>query len=234
MKKYIVSFLFVGLLFVSGITNAQGPQAGGPKMPPLGDSPNLLHQQEREEFREQAQQNKEEFKNKMAENREQIREKLMANREALKTKLQTIKNEKKQNAVLNVSDNIEKINEKATDRLSNLVDNIENVLENIQTRTDKAKADGINVASVEDAIDQAKKIIGEARDAISVQTTKEYIINVTDEKTLKEVVKAVRDTFHADIKAVQEKVKLAHEAVRNSAQTLASVIPPIAEEEGTE
>lgn len=248
MKKYIVSFLFVGLLLAGGIVYAQGPQAGGPQMPPLGDNPNLMTEeqrekfqelkqqkaQEREEFREENQQKREDWQNKMVENREQAKNQLMANREALRAKLQAIKNEKKQNAVLNVSDNIEKINEKATDRLSNLVGNIEKVLNNIQTRVDKAKTDGLDITSVEIEINKAKAAISEAKDAISAQSGKTYTINVTNEKTLKEVVKTVRDTFHADIKAVQEKVKAAHEAVRNSAKTLASIISLVVKEEGTE
>jgi hypothetical protein len=207
MKKYIVSVLFVSLLLVSGFVYAENE--------------NKI--------------NREDFKAKLSAQREQLKEKITTNREALRIKLQTIKNEKKQNSVLKISDNIEKINERATDRLEMLVNNIEKVLNNIQTRTDKAKESGIDVTSVQSTIDNAKTAISEARDAINTQSQKVYTINVTDEKTLRATVKTVRDIFHADIKAVQEKIKLAHEAVRASAKALAKVISPaVPKEEGSE
>jgi hypothetical protein len=253
MKKYISLFVFLSLFLTNGIIYAEDEEVENKvedearvEVEEKDKSGFKLMKEERKQEREKIkneielmkekrEQDKEKvkteidkahekFQNQMELKRVELKEKSIANREQLKEKLKTIKNEKKQNLVLNISDNIEKINIKATDRLGGLLEKIENALLNIKERADKAKADGSNVDEVYTLITKAEVSIAEARASISTQIGKTYKIEITNESTLKSTIQTIRDGFHQDIKIVQEKVKLAHEAVRATAKSLGMII----------
>lgn len=188
------------------------------------ESMKVKREQEREKVQTEISKNHEEFQKQIEIKRAELKEKSIANREQLKEKLKTIKDEKKQNIVLSISDNLEKINIKATDRLESLLEKIEIVLLNTKDRADKAKASGVNVDEVYTLISKAEVSISEARTSITTQIAKTYKVEVTDESKLKGTMQTIRDRFQADIKVVQDKVKLAHEAVRAVAKSLGSIM----------
>lgn len=253
MKKYISLFVFLSLFLTNGIVYAEDEEVKNKvedevkvEVEDKDKSGFKLMKEEREQKREnikneielmkeKREQDKEKvkteiekahqkFQNQMELKRAELKEKSIANRERLKDKLKIIKNEKKQNLVLNISDNIEKINIKATDRLGSLLGKIENALLNIKERADKANANGSNVDEVYTLITKAEVSIAEARASISTQIGKTYKIEITDESTLKSTIQTIRDVFHQNIKVVQEKVKIVHEAVKTTAQSLGAII----------
>ncbi|MBI2406286.1 MAG: hypothetical protein HYV25_01760, partial [Candidatus Harrisonbacteria bacterium] len=59
--------------------------------------------------------------------------------------------------------------------------------------------------------------------AVKAQAAKVYKVSVSAETKAREEVKAVRDVYQADIKALEAKVKAAREAVQNVARELAKV-----------
>ena len=103
------------------------------------------------------------------------------------------------------------------------INKIENVLVSIKSRINKANEKGLDVSSLSSFVIKAEAAIKVARDAVATQIKKTYTVTVPDEAGLKGVMKALRDTFKTDIKAVREKVKLAHQAVRDTATTLAKI-----------
>jgi len=239
MKKYIVSVLVLGFIFIGGNLYAEGPSTSNKSAVPalLGNQGQGITQQNKEtneEMRKEMQekregilenlkQKSEEFKDELQKKRTEMKKVMATHRETLQNKLKNIKNERKQNSVLKISDNFEKINEKATERLNNLVDQIEKVLEKIINRVDKAEDEGRDVSEARLAVKKAQEAISSARSAIITQTAQIYTIEVVDEETLKEVTKTVRDEFYSNIKAVQDKIKTAHEAIRKTAKTLGSL-----------
>lgn len=234
MKKYTFLVFVLSLMFLSGVVYAED------NTPLTGKSTNSSsfreqqkraideikqnREQERTEMKTVIQKTREDFKNQIEIKRQELKVKLSQNRETLKTRLEGIKDQRKQKTVLNVNDNITKINEIMTDRLNGLVDRIETALNNIEGRTNTAKDEGVDTSSVDTLIVEARAKISNARNSILNQAGKTYPIEAVDEATLKEVVKTVRDQFHSDLKAVQEIVKEAHASVIATVQTLGPLL----------
>ena len=73
------------------------------------------------------------------------------------------------------------------------------------------------------ALAAADAAIAISKAAIANQTVKTYAIAVTGEATLRRNVGAARQALQADVKAVEQTVKDAREAVRKAATALAGV-----------
>lgn len=172
---------------------------------------------------------REEFKTELTASKEQVTLKIAEMKTNFKESLSKIKDENKKISAEKIVSIIQDLNTKSTDNLSNKIDQIENVLVSIESRISKAESNGLDVTLVKGEVEKAKTAIKDARDSVSAQSKKVYTTNVTDETTLKAEMKKLRDTFSTDIKAVHEKVKQAHVAVRITATTLAK-IPKIDEE----
>lgn len=178
----------------------------------------------------QIKERREEFKTELENKRQEIKARLTEMRANFKEDLNKIKDENKKISAEKIFETIQALNTKLTSHFSDKVDQIENVLVGIELRIAKAESRGLDVSIIKTEVEKAKTAITFARDAISTQSSKVYEVNVTDEVTLKTEMKKLRDLFSADIKAVKEKVKLAHVAVRDTATALAK-IPKIDEDE---
>ncbi len=166
---------------------------------------------------------REEFKKEFEIKKEEVKLKVEEMKTNLKEDLGKIKDEKKKLSTEKILEIIQDLNIKATDKLSERTDKIENVLVSIESRISKAEARGLDVALAKTEAEKAKLAIDSAREKISVQAAKVYEVNITTEATLRAEMKKLRDLFKADIKAVHEKVKLAHTAVKNTATALAKI-----------
>lgn len=166
---------------------------------------------------------REEFKTEFEAIKEQAKLKIAEMKTNFKESLKNIKDENKKISAEKIVDTIQGLNAKTTDNFSNKIDQIENVLVSIESRISKAESRGLDVSSVKTQVEKAKIVIAEARNSVLAQSQKVYITNITDEATLKIEMKKIRDAYSKDIKAVREKVKLAHFAVRDTATTLAKI-----------
>ncbi len=175
---------------------------------------------EREKFKTEFEGRKEEAKTKVEEMRTKFKE-----------DLGKIKDEKKKLSSEKILEIIQNLNTKLTDNLSEKVDKIENVLVSIESRINKAEEKGLDVSKAKNEAEKAKTAIKTAREAVSAQAVKVYSVNITTEATLKANMKRLRDLFRADMKVVYEKVKLAHVAVKTTAEALAKV-PKVDDDDG--
>lgn len=164
-----------------------------------------------------------EFKTEIESIKEQAKLKIDEIKTNFKESLKNIKDENKKISAEKIVDIIQGLNTKTTANLSAKIDKIENVLISIESRIAKAESNGLDVSSVNLEVDKAKLAIAQARGAVSIQSGKVYSINVTSEATLKSEMKNLRDTFQKDMKALNAMVKSAHEAVKNTATTLAKI-----------
>lgn len=148
-------------------------------------------------------------------------------REEMKAKFEAgllkIKDADKKGRIENIAKNIPELNVRLTERFSKIVDSIEAALIAIESRTDKAAANNVDVTTVRTAIATAKTAIADARTAIATQVGKTYPIAITSETTAKSVIEATRNAFRTDIKAVHAKVKAAHEATKKAAAALRTI-----------
>ena len=164
-----------------------------------------------------------EFKTEIEAIKEQTALKINEVKTNFKESLKNIKDENKKISAEKIVDIIQGLNTKRTDNLSAKIDKIENVLVSIESRIAKANSNGLDTSLVKIEVEKAKVAIAQARDAVSVQSKKVYSVNVTSEATLKSEMKNLRDTFSKDMKALNAVVKSAHEAVKNTATTLAKI-----------
>jgi hypothetical protein len=131
--------------------------------------------------------------------REEIKAKVESKREELKEKLESIKDENKKKIVEHLGEMMASKNEKWTSHWNTVLTRLTEILAKVEER-------GGDVAL-------AKAAITEAQAAVTAQSAKTYTISVTTEAKLREDVSPTATQFKADLKATQEKVKDAREAV---------------------
>lgn len=140
-----------------------------------------------------------------------------------KESLGKIKDDKKKIKVENVADNVTELNTKITTKSVESINKIEEVLIAIESRADKATANGIDVSNIRALIATAEVAISDARNAITNQTGKTYTVSIVDESTVKTSLKNTRDLLKKDIDAMNVSIKTAHESVRKTATALKSI-----------
>ena len=186
----------------------------------------------REDLREKTQQIKNQagtarvaLKEQIRDERVKLQEKLKSEHENLKERLKGIRDEAKKNMVEKIDSSLLKLNERKTNQWTAALEKLESVLKRVLERAEKAKAGGKDITSVTSASGAASTAIAAAKDAVLAQSQKIYTLQITDEQGLKNAVRAAREILNSDLKAVQEKVKVARDAVHNTATTLAKLMP---------
>ncbi|MDP3014925.1 MAG: hypothetical protein Q8N28_00655 [bacterium] len=166
---------------------------------------------------------KEEFKNKVEAKREEAKSRIEAKKAELKGKLTKIKDERKKQIVERVYNQINELNERRLDHFSAVLEKLEKVLDRISNRAAKAEVNGRDISAVKTAITEATNSIALSRTAIQNQVGKVYTPVINTENTLKTDIGKIRQALHSDLAGVQETVKIAREAVRKAATTLAQI-----------
>lgn len=176
-----------------------------------------------DELRKEMQVRREEFKKVMEVNREETKKKIEENRAQLQVKLQNIKDEKKKTAVQTIDKRLEEINASRMDHFSNTLNQMEKVLENVKSRATKGEVAGKDITPVKADIVAAEAAIAAARTTIVAQSAKTYALVIGQEGTLRTDVGKTRQLLATDLKAVQDKVFAAREAIRKAATDLAKI-----------
>lgn len=181
---------------------------------------------------ESAKLKREEMKKEFELKKEEVKNKIQEVKLTFKDDIKKIKDENKQISAEKIFTTIQELNTKITTSLSAKLDQIENSLISVESRITKAENAGIDTTLAKGQVEKAKLAITTAREAVLVQSSKVYEVNITDEIALKAEMKKLRDTFKTDINAVNVKIKNAHIAVRTVATSLAK-IPKIDDENET-
>ncbi len=175
---------------------------------------------------------REEFKKELDLRKEESKTKIEEIKNTLKEKIAKIKDEKKKISAEKIVSNINDLNIKRTNELTNKINQIDNVLLSVNSRISKVENKILDIATLSSKQTAVTESISAAKTAILSQASKEYeVINtITDETALRVEMKKIRDSFNTDIKALNEKVKLAHTALRDLVTTIAK-IPNVNEDE---
>lgn len=231
MKKSLpasISLLF--LLFV-GVVSAQGTDVSSPTKVPVPTTPGAKIQEKRAEVRdpstssgqekrmtvrENITKKREELKERIAEKRLEASEAAATRRVEFKEKVAQIRDTKKRAIVEKVDLRLSTINQKRTDHMSEFLVRLSTILDKIESRKDKAIANGKDVTEVESAIADARSVIEAAKTQVAAQAGKDYTIELSeDETTLRGVVGDATSSLQRDLQNTRKVVVEAKQAVQN-------------------
>jgi len=215
MKKLIVySILAISLVMpVSVFADEDGDGEG------IRDAMRL----HRDEVKTDIMEMRDEFRQNLEEKRAELRGEIEEKRAELKERLKSIRDEQKKQRVERIDQRLDALNERMVNHFNNVLDRLGNILDRIASRADKAEDRGLDVSTVRIVIQEALDAIDAAHTAVSEQSGKTCIINVTTEDHLKIDVGAARKCLHDSLVAVREIVKAARDAVREAAVALAQI-----------
>jgi hypothetical protein len=159
-----------------------------------------------------------------AQMRQDRQSQIEARRTELQAKLQSIRDERKKQAVDRIYTNVNALNERMTNHFTNVLNQIDEMLNRVNSRASKGETNGLNVSAAKTEITNAQNALALARDAVKTQAEKVYAVQITgNETTLRSDVGKTRAAFHHDLVAVRDVVKAARDAVRKAAVTLAQI-----------
>jgi len=191
-----------------------------------------------DELREQARERAEAAKEHMEQLREQAKERAKAAREETQQKINQIKDQAKKEAADRIEGQFDHINDVWTNHFTNVLDKLDEVLQKIESRTEKASANGQDVATVKFAIQDALTKISTARTAVAGQAQKTYVVDTTSitqttsteggqsnlVSKLRDQFRTLRDQLSMDLNSLRDgKMKDARTAVQDALQKLSSV-----------
>ncbi len=182
-----------------------------------------LLKEKRQALIEGIQEKRDLFKKEIAVRKEAVASSSAAIKAKFKADLNKIKDEKKKEKVENIGENLIELNAKITTKSSEKINKIEEVLIAIESRADKATANGVSMLSVRSLIAQAEATIADARAAMTIQTAKTYVLTINSDATVKTSVQISRNLLKADIDAMNAKIKAAHAATKKAANALKAI-----------
>lgn len=176
------------------------------------------------EMREDARERWEELKTNREAKREEVKENIQAKREETKAKIQNLRDQRKQKTVERIQMKLGDVNNRRTDHFLEILKRFSTILDKIESRTEKAKAVGKNVTSVETALASARAAITTAETAVSAQKAKTYQITVNSDTTAKNDVGVTTKQLQQDLQTVHDTVKAAGDAVQNVFKEIKAVV----------
>ena len=166
--------------------------------------------------------------------RQNVKERKITNREEFKTRIAKIKDTRKQAIVEKIDNQIAVLNKKHTDRFNKLLEKLTSILSRIETKTDELETDGVNVSTVDVAVQIARDAISVAQREILDQAGKDYVIEIDTESNLREVVSSGFKEFRGDMEILRDSIKVVRDAVYEAAKTLREVVKNSNLDNGTE
>lgn len=164
------------------------------------------------------------FHEELKEKREAAKEAFKEEREQFKEKLESLRDERKKSIVERVDERMSRVNEHRTDQMTKHLEKMNSILERVVSRTAEAAAVGKDTSSVDSAIAEAQAVIGAAQDAVAAQAGKDYVIEITSEDGLKNVVGSAMSSLQSDLRSVHGLIVEARKKVSAAIQALAHIL----------
>lgn len=157
-------------------------------------------------------------------NRIQDRAKLQAERRAeLTERLTAIKDERRQQAVLKINDQLQKLNDRITVQFAQILDRQEAIMGRIVTRVEEMATAGRDVTQAQINLTKARAALATARAAVTAQAAKIYNPEINTVASLRTDLGTVRQALRTDLQAVRETIRAVHEALRLTVTGLAGI-----------
>lgn len=247
MSFYKLLGLFAALiLFFSPLTvlaqdtNADPTSVAGreePTKPPLNK--NLERKEETSKLRmekndqkKEIKENRKEFKEDVRLKREEMKEQYKERKEEFKNRLAELKDARKKAIVERIDTKMSTINTNHTDRMANVLEHMEEILGRLNDKVTNAASNGVDTTAAEAAIQDAQEAIDAAKNAVTTQAGKEYVITIGDEGALRNTVGTTTSQLRSDLQATHKLVIDAKQKVMEAATVVAQmrqnkVIPTI-------
>lgn len=206
-KKLAVAILILVFLINPVATSAQAVTITPTPSPALTKSPT------RQDVKDAMKEAREEFKTQMSQAREDF-----------KTKLAALKDQRKQAIVTSFDSKITELNTRRTTQMTEHLTRLQRVLDNISTKAAALKSQGQNTATVDADITAAQAAIDAAKQALSDQAAKDYLVNITTPTALKNAASTTMRLFITDLKALFQKILAAKTAVRKAHTDMAKLM----------
>lgn len=192
LKKTFIIFSIVGTVVSAGYRSSVLPIS-----PFVARAQEALEETEAQQF----------ARDEINRRRSEIRSAFEAKRIEFTEQLSNISNGEKRQRALRASDIINEINTRKTDQYIDLVGRIESILRAMSVRMEEAGQRGATVTEIWPKVQEADRIIAEARGLIMSQSGVIYNIEGTSEEGLSIEVKRARDNLYTDIGNIRSRVK---------------------------
>lgn len=179
----------------------------------------------------QTRQIRENVSDMVAEKRASMQQKNADAREKLSKDLATMSDEAKKAIVERLNTKLQTMNETKTTRWANALDTLSEILTRIEANINTLKDSGVDTTSADALVLSAQEAIENASDLVTTQAENSYIIEITDETTLRESIQPVVQKFKEDLRTTLTAVKTARDAVRLAARGLAQLSSTNTEEQ---
>jgi hypothetical protein len=127
------------------------------------------------------------------------REKTKKERDQYKSRLEHIKDMRKKQAIMAISNKIALINGSLTSKLKSTLDTLTAALTNMSSKT-SSLAGTYNTTHVETAITKAQTLLTDTQARVLAQASREYVLDLaSDEAQLKGSVTPIINAFHQDM-----------------------------------
>lgn len=137
----------------------------------------------------------------------------MSKREEFKTKLQEITDSRKQAIVEKIDTRLTTMNTTQTSKWMEALTKMESIVTRISSQGSNLKAQGEDTTALEAAIASAQTAITAAKTAVNTQASKEYVITINSESTLRANVGSTVSQFRTDSRTTRQTVIAARAAV---------------------
>jgi hypothetical protein len=162
--------------------------------------------------------------------RDQIRDARVQAKETLRLRLQVVRDERKQEQVQRLSDRLCSVNENRVNVMEKHLAKMEEMLVRVEKLAAERKTAGKDISAVTGAITSARTAISAANSAVQNQNGISCVLNISgSENTLGAEVNGAINRLNVQLRAVNQKINFAREAVRTAVRELAKVM---GEEEG--
>jgi hypothetical protein len=155
--------------------------------------------------------------------KETMRETMVQARSDFKQKLSQIKDQRKQAIMTKLDNRINTINKNRTDKMTERIERLDSILGKISTDEATLKLQGTNTTLLHNDVTAAQTAIDAARQVVSDQAAKDYIMDVTTDDALKNAASTTIQEYITDMKAVYTKVVAAQSAVVKAHADLAKL-----------
>lgn len=166
--------------------------------------------------RAQVQEKIETRKENISERLAEKREKTASREAALKTKLDGFRNRQKAQIVERVNSNLKSINEKMVAHFKKVLERLGGLLNKLEARVNVSPPDIKDPVLARQAIADARSSIASATEAVNLQSTKDYTLELSSESRAKTEVTAARKLLHEDLKVALRAVNDAKKSVSNA------------------
>ncbi|MBU1326852.1 hypothetical protein KKB64_00465 [Patescibacteria group bacterium] len=232
IRKVIIGVVFVSALLVFAPVVFSAPNAmGNQKVGSQADEAvrNSIQAtkeaalQNREETKAEVKQRWQELKEVREVKKQEMQNKAAEKKVAIQARIKDMKDGKKKQIAVRIQERLSAINTARTEHFTKFLERLSTVLDKIESRTEKAKAAGKNVSSIETAITEARIAIASSQAMVDAQKAKGYQLVVTDDTTAKTEVGATVKKLQEDLGAVRASLKTAQTAVQKVFGQLKSI-----------